>query len=122
MIGLAPGTDVQVGVVAQHAGGLHRVALIVLRELLHPVVGLLIYQIALFNPTFDPARGAHPRETLFMIKNFHALPVLDGAILVVDRRDLVAKRGLRCRHISHLQHAMAASAGYKHGCGSKHAS
>jgi hypothetical protein len=56
-----------------------------------------------------------------MIKNFHTLPVLDGAILVIDRRDLVAKRGLRCRHISHLQHAMAASAGDRHGCGNKHA-
>src|ERR1700736_466257 len=114
MFGLAPRTDVQIGVIAQHTGGLHRIVLIILRELLHAVVGLLIYEIALFNPTFDPARRAHPRETLFMIKNFQALSVLDSAILVIDCRNLVAQRGLWCRHISDFQHAMAASAGYEY--------
>ena len=114
MFGFSSGSDMQVGLVAQHTRRLHRIIDALLREFLQGVKSLLIDQIALFDPALQAIGGAHAGKTLLVLQHLHALPVLDRAHAVVDGGHLVAQRGLRRRDIVDLEHAMpSAVAGSK---------
>jgi hypothetical protein len=109
MLGLTAGREVQVGVVAQHAGRLHGIVKVIFRQRLQSIVGFLIDEVALLDPAFNAARGAHPGEAFFVLQHFHALSVLDGADAVVNGCDLIAQRSLYGRDIIHFQYAVPAA-------------
>src|SRR5579864_7809333 len=106
MFSIASRSDVQVRLVAQHAGRLHGIALMILREFLQAVEGFLIDKIALLDPALNAAARAHARETLLAVDDLHPLAILHVADFVVSSGDLVAKRSLRCRDISYFEHVM----------------
>jgi hypothetical protein len=116
MLGLAARSDVQVGLVAQDAGRLHRIAQIILREFLQSVVGLLVDQVPLLDPAFQAAGRAHTRESLLAVDNLDTLSILHVSNAVVDGRNLVPQRGLRRRNIGYFEDAMASmpAAGKRH--------
>src|ERR1700756_5037118 len=102
MFCIAPGSDMQVGVVAQHAWSLHGVILILLREFLQRIGGFLIDQIALLNPAFESAGGSHTRKAFLAIEHFDAHSIFYVADAVINGSSLVSQPGLRRRHVSHL--------------------
>src|ERR1700716_140254 len=106
MLGLAPGRDGSIRIGPQYSGSLPRVALIFLREFLQSVVGLLVHQVALLDPSFDARSGTHPRETLLALQNLQTLAILHVAHAVVYGGYLVAQRSLRSRDVRYFQHAM----------------
>src|SRR5947209_13397295 len=115
MFGIAARGDVQVRVVAQDTGSLHRSVGILFRECLQPVVGLLIYKVTLLDPPLDAARRAHSCEPLLAVEDFEALSVLHCCDAIVNGCNLVAESGLRCRNVSYFEDTMAsAAAGSKH--------
>ena len=95
MLGLAGGGDVQVRLIPQHARRLHRIVQVLLREFLQSIVGLLIHQVALLDPTFDAACRAHPGKALLVLQHLDPLAVLDGSHAVIDGSHPVAQRGLQ---------------------------
>ncbi len=109
MFGIAAGGKVQVGLVPQNAGSLHRIVLIVLRQLLQSVEGFLVHQEALLDPAFDAAGGTNAGKALFAFQDFHALTIFHVADPVIDGRNLVTQGGLRRRDISHFEHATAST-------------
>ena len=120
MFSLAAGRNMQIGLVPQYARSLHRIVLIVLRQLLQGIVGFLIHQVALLDPSLGASPGAHARKTFFVIEHFDALSVLHRAHAVVDRGDLIAQGGLWCGNVGDLEHAVAVPiARREHQAGSK---
>ena len=109
MFCFASGSDVQIRVIAQDARGLHRIRLIVLRELLDRVVSFLVDQVALLDPAFQATGGAHAGKMLFVIDHFHALAVFHRAHAVISRSHLIAQRSLWRGNISHFEHAASAT-------------
>lgn len=95
MFTVASRSDVQVRVIAQNTRRLHGILLMVARQLLQRIVGLLIDEISLLDPAFQPAGRAHPRETFFTIDDFQALAIFYIADAVVNGRNLIAQRRLR---------------------------
>lgn len=91
MFGFASGRGVEIRVVAQDAGRLHRVGEILLRELLQCVIGGLIDKVALLDPAFEASGGAHAGEAFFVLKNLDALSVFYGADAVEHGRNLIAE-------------------------------
>src|ERR1700728_3273150 len=57
MLALAAWSHVEVGVIAHDSGSLHRIVLIVLRELLQTFEGLLVHEESLLDPAFKSGRG-----------------------------------------------------------------
>src|SRR3954471_748263 len=100
----------KVRVVAQYPGSLHRGVGILFGECLQAVVGLLINEITLFDPPLDAARSAHPCEALLAVEDFQAVSVFHRRDAVVNRRNLVAERGLRGRDISPFQDTVPSTA------------
>ena len=94
MLGLAAGREMQVGIVAEHTGGLYGIAQIIFGQLLQAIVGRLIDQVALLDPAFDAVRDPHAGEALLPLQHFHALSVLHHAHAVVHGGELIAQRRL----------------------------
>ena len=107
MFGFASRREVEIGVIAQNSGSLDGIALVVLRELLQAIVGRLIHQIALLDPTLEAAGGAHAGEALLVLQYFHAFAIFYDPHAVVDGGDLIAQRGLDGRDIVYFEHAVA---------------
>ena len=107
MFGFAPGSDMQVRLVTQNAGSLHRSILVVLGKFLKFVERLLVDQISLLDPAFNSARRAYFREALFAVQNLNALAVFNIADAVINGGHLVAQACLRRRNISHFKDVMA---------------
>src|SRR5215470_2566926 len=110
MLCLAPGRDVQVRVIPQNSRRLQGRVLIVLREFLQAVEGLLIDQVTLLDPALNAGCSTHSGESFFVVEDFDALSVLDGSDTVVDGRDLIAQSRLWRGDIVDFQDAMTASA------------
>src|ERR1700722_12475798 len=102
MFGIAARTNVEIGCIPQDAGSLRGRVLIVRRQLLEAVEGLLIDQEALLDPAFNSAGGAYSHKTLFAFQHLDALSVLHVAHAVVDRCYLIAQRGLRGVHVRYI--------------------
>ena len=100
----------QIRFIPQHTGRLHWIVKVLLREFLQSVVGLLIYQVALLDPTFGAARRAHPGKALLVLQNLHPLAVLHGSHVVIDGSHPVAQRGLSNRYVVDFQHPLAPAA------------
>ncbi len=100
----------QVRVVTQNSGSLHRIILVVLGKLLQRVEGLLIDQVPLLNPAFDAAGRSDPRKAFFVVQDLDPFAVFDVANAAINCRDLVPQRGLRRGHVGHLEDAVASVA------------
>ncbi len=109
MFGFASGRDMQVALVAQNAWGLHRIVRILLRKLLQKIIGALIDQVALLDPAFETARGAHAGEALLVLQYLHTLAILHVAHAVEDSGYLIAQRRLRRGNVIDFEHAMMAA-------------
>jgi hypothetical protein len=67
-----------------------------LRQLLQGVVGSLVDQVALLDPTFDAAFSADAGKALLAFQNLNPLAVLDCTYVVIEISHTVAQRGLCC--------------------------
>src|SRR5436309_210555 len=100
----------QVSVVARDRGPFDGRVLGILRELLKVLIDLLVYQIALLDPTLGATGNADLRKPAFPLKDLDAISVLGNAHLVVDLCELIAKCDLWGGNVVDLQHALAVSA------------
>ena len=73
---------------------LHRSILVLAQEFLETVVDLLAHEMALLNPAFRPAGGAHAHESPLSLEDFDAIAILHDARLVVDSGHAVTQRNL----------------------------
>jgi hypothetical protein len=110
MFGIAPRSDVQIRIVAQHSWRLHRIVLIVSGKFLQSVESFLVDQEALLDPTFNSGGRAHPGESLFAIQNFQALTVFYVAHTIEDGGNLVAQSRLWRRNVGDFQYSAASMA------------
>ncbi|HKH98885.1 MAG TPA: hypothetical protein VJ999_07245 [Candidatus Sulfotelmatobacter sp.] len=106
MFGLTAGREVQIGLIAQDSGSLHRIALVIPGELLQTIEGFLIHQVTLLDPTLDAGGRAHPGKAFLAFQNLDAVSILHAADAVTDRSHLIAQRRLLRRDIGHSQHAV----------------
>ena len=109
MFRVSAGRDVQVGFIPQDSGSLHSIVLVVLREFLQSVEGLLIDEEPLLDPAFDSGGGADASEALLAVQHFDALSIFHVADAIEDGRHLIAQRGLRRGDIGHVQYPMASA-------------
>ena len=109
MLGIATGSDVQIGLVPQNSWSLHGNLLIIGREFLQGIEGFLVDQEPLLDPAFDSGGGAHAGEALLAIQDLHALPIFHVADSVKHGRNLVAQCRLRRRHVGHFEHPMTSA-------------
>lgn len=107
MFGIPAWREVQVRIVTENSRSLHRIVQIILCELLQAIVGSLVDQIALLDPSLDAPGSSDAGETLFAFQHLNPLAILYRADAVVHRGELVAQAGLRRRDVIDLQYSMA---------------
>src|SRR6185437_10942560 len=100
MVAVAVRREMDIGIVARDAGGLDRIVLLALLELLEAVIHLLSDQITLLNPTLHTGGGPHLHIAAVAVQYFHAFGVFYHAHLVVNRRNLITEKRLRRGNVS----------------------
>ena len=95
--------QVNVGLVMRERGRLDGIVVHLFGQLLESIVGLLAYQITLFQPAFDSGGRAHVGKTAIAAQDLHCFSVLYCAGFVVDRGHLIAQESLRRGDIGNLQ-------------------
>ena len=121
MIGVAIRLKVNVGLVVSRSGGLDGVVVHVRRQFLKSVIGVFAHQVALFQPPFNPRRGANVSEAAIASEHLHNFAVLHRSSLVEDRGHLIAQKGLRRGHVSDLFRRAGTIAATKQGSGKRQA-
>jgi hypothetical protein len=106
MLSLASRRHVHIDVIAQRTRGLHGIAKIIFSQLLQRIVGLLVDQIAVLDPSLKSAGGTHAGEALLVLQHFNALSILYNAYTVVNGGHLIAQHGLRRGNIIDLKGAV----------------
>jgi hypothetical protein len=109
MLGFAAGFEMDVGVVASGSGGLQRIVLLLLRELLKFVVNFLRDEVALFDPALEPAIGPDMHEAPFAIENLNTVTVLYSPNLAINSGHTVSKNGLGNRHVADFRGFLASA-------------
>src|SRR5581483_320045 len=95
MLGVPPGLNVEIAVIAGCSLRLNGSVLAVFGELLKTLKHLLTHQVALFHPSFGAAGATYAYEATLVFQHLHALAIFHDSNLVVDGGEPIPQIHLR---------------------------